>query len=92
MVMAIAPKFGPSNQGGHPQIDPLIGEVIGGVSGLPGVPAPMRFAGQILGGLISSGALNAPQPMTTVPTSSTYNPISLPQYTTNPRVIPIGMY
>tara|TARA_B100000131_G_scaffold276846_1_gene280297 strand:+ start:2084 stop:2404 length:321 start_codon:yes stop_codon:yes gene_type:complete len=78
MVMAIAPRVGPPNQGGGTKIDPLIGEVIGGVSGLPGVPAPMRFAGQVLGGLISSGALNPPPPMTTVPTRDPYR--SLPGY------------
>ena len=83
MVMAIAPRVGPPNQGGGTKIDPLIGEVIGGVSGLPGVPAPMRFAGQILGGLISSGALNPPPPMTTAPIADPYRSLP-PGYSPTP--------
>ena len=84
-------NFGPARQPYPTQAPPVgsyLGKIIGGLSDLPGVPTPIRFAGGLVEDLIASGALNAPQPMTTVPTSRTYNPISMPQYTTNPRVVP----
>ena len=70
--MAIAPRVAPPQTSGGVKIDPVLGDIVSSASLLPGIPAPMRLAGQIFGGLISSGALNPPQPMTTGPISDPY--------------------
>ena len=85
MVMAIAPRFGPPQTSGGVKIDPVLGDIVSSASLLPGIPAPMRLAGQIFGGLISSGALNPPPPLTTGPT---VDPYGQPQGYSRTPVIP----
>ena len=61
-------------------IGSYLGKIIGGLSDLPGVPTPIRFAGGLVEDLIASGALN-PRVLTTTnpyPQNSIPNPIMNP--------------
>ena len=61
-------------------IGSYVGKIIGGLSDLPGVPTPIRFAGGLVEDLIASGALN-PRVLTTTnpyPQNSIPNPIMNP--------------
>ena len=61
-------------------IGSYVGKIIGGLSDLPGVPTPIRFAGGLVEDLIASGALN-PHVLTTTnpyPQNSIPNPIMNP--------------
>ena len=61
-------------------IGSYVGKIIGGLSDLPGVPTPIRFAGGLVEDLIASGALNPPVLTTTnpYPQGSMPNPIMNP--------------
>ena len=63
-----------------PNIGSYVGKIFGGISDLPGVPTPIRFAGGLVEDLIASGALN-PRVLTTTnpyPQGSMPNPIMNP--------------
>ena len=76
-------NFGPARQPYPTQAPPVgsyLGKIIGGLSDLPGVPTPIRFAGGLVEDLIASGALN-PRVLTTTnpyPQNSIPNPIMNP--------------
>ena len=76
-------NFGPARQPYPTQAPPVgsyLGKIIGGLSDLPGVPTPVRFAGGLVEDLITSGALN-PHVLTTTnpyPQNSMPNPIMNP--------------